>query len=228
MPFRERLSRIREGIGRKSADKRQLEAISSKSSASSTLTLPSESRQHATDVAKPGRQEPAPAAVVLHSDSGLVQPPRYSTFDTTVGSSRLPGQLWRKAYEAVKRDKPKLVDVYEMLLCRELGEEANATDQKQLNQIVWKGLEKTSKGASFREKVSGGLQLMTSLRRLVDSSVQHTAEEAAVWGGVCLLLQVSCCSFQKGRANSNYYRCLKTRSSKRMRIAKGCLMLSQG
>ena len=197
MPFRERLSRIREGIGRKSADKRQLEAISSKSSASSTLTLASESRQHATNVANPGRQEPAPAAVVLHSDSDLVQPLRYSTFDT-IDSSRLPGQLWRKAYEAVKRDKPKLVDVYEMLLCRELGEEANATDQKQLKQIVWKGLEKRSKGAAFREKVEGGLQLLTSIRGLVDSSIKHTAEEAAVWGGVCLLLQVSCCGFQRG------------------------------
>ncbi|MBE3046218.1 hypothetical protein IMZ48_27510, partial [Candidatus Bathyarchaeota archaeon] len=109
----------------------------------------------------------------------------------TASPSTLRGRLWTQAYEAVRKDDSRLVDDYETLLRRVLGGESDPADRRQTDELVREGLEKTKKEAAAKQKIEEGMKVVSSVRVLVDTAVKHAPEAAAVWGGVCLLLQVS-------------------------------------
>lgn len=161
-------------LPRKRADRHRSQTDSAPSS---TPTSASGSRPHAKEF------QPSPT---------IAADPRPDT-----ASPSGPGRLWAQAYEAVKEDKPRLVEAYEELLHRVLGGSGPA-DPKQMHQLVLEGLEKTKKEAAAKEKFEDGMRVIASVSGLVGTAVKHAPESAAAWGGVCLLLQVSS-SFREGR-----------------------------
>lgn len=189
MPFK-RPSKVLEKIGWKRADRGRPPA----SRASSAPTSTSGPRPHAPPVAEPEPQERNPTtAAALRPGPCNAQTSRHVTPDTA-SPSGLPSQLWTQAYDAVKDDKPDLVDAYETLLRCVLGGKSDATDRRQMDELIREGLEKTKKEAAAKQKVEEGIRIISSISNLVGTAVKHAPEAAAAWGGVCLLLQVSHCS----------------------------------
>ena len=188
MPSTKLVSSVREWIGRKTADRRRPQTTPKPSS---TPTSTSEPCPHAPALAAPEHQEPSPtSAAALQSDLCTVQTPCHVTPDTA-SPSGLPGRLWKQAYEAVREDKPDLVEAYETLLRRVLGEGSDPKVRKQMDELVREGLEKTKKEAAAKQKIEDGIHVISSVSNLVGTAVKHAPEAAASLGGVCLLLQVS-------------------------------------
>lgn len=221
--WRTLFSRSREGSGRQSTDQRRPQTTPTPGS---TPTSTSGPRPHTPAVAQPELPPSPTTAVDPQPDPCIAQPPRHATPDTA-SPSGLPGRLWTQAYEAVKEDKPRLVDAYETLLHRMLGGESDPASRKQMDQLVREGLEVTKKEALAKQKIEDGMHVISSVSDLVGTAVKHAPEAAAAWGGVCLLLQVSY-YFQDGRATSYRYRYSKTRSKRRVLIATGWPTSSRG
>ncbi|SPO02440.1 uncharacterized protein DNG_05113 [Cephalotrichum gorgonifer] len=133
----------------------------------------------------------------LQSDSSAEKLPHHA-IPQGGATSRLPGRLWTQAYEAVKKDNPRLVDGYETLLHRVLVGESSPADnpdgdtdpaeeeqtQAQMVQLVEAGLKKTEREAATKLKVLEGMRVVSSVRDLIGSALKHAPEAATAWGGV--------------------------------------------
>ena len=226
-PFREDImsprsffSKIPKALHRKSTDQRRPQA---EPSSSSTPASTSQPRPHAPAVAQPEPRELSPktAAALLPA-----------------AASRLPGRLWTQAYDAVNEANPKLVHAYETLLRRVPGEPDPAPEAEddradveltrtQMVRLVQAGLEKTKGEAEKKKKAGEAVRVISSVRDLVGAALRHAPEAAAAWGGVCLLLQVSC-YLRNRQTSSNWCSWSKTRSRRRVLIATEWLMSSRG
>ena len=129
-----------------------------------------------------------------------------SPAQTTPESSNpgFPGRLWTDAYDSIKQENSKLVQLYEEILRRELGDETSTTTigepeadqtnvnpaQMQMIRLVETAWKKTEKEAAATDKIQEGIRIGTSIKDVVGTALEHAHEAAAAWGGVCLLLQV--------------------------------------
>ncbi|RYP25887.1 hypothetical protein DL768_011651 [Monosporascus sp. mg162] len=142
-------------------------------------------------------QQPSPAPVALQLVSSAAQQPPLQTTPDAANPS-FPGRLWTDAYDAIKKDDPKLVDAYQMVLHRELGGESSAADiregeddqtdaertRTQMVQLVEAGLKKSEKEAAAKHKIQEGMRVVSSVKELVGTALKHAPEAAAAWGGV--------------------------------------------
>lgn len=202
--LRKLLSRTRNITGQESSDctdcTPQTTPESSSASASDGDEL--KPRSHATAVPQPEHQKPSPTTLALQPDSSAEKRPSHAI--SHAGASRLPGQLWTQAYEAVRKDNARLVDGFETLVRHVLGEldpadnppdgencQADET-REQMVRLVEAGLRKTEREAAAKNKIEEGMRVVSSVRDLVGTALKHAPEAATAWGGMCLLLRVSC------------------------------------
>ncbi|KAI1457056.1 WD40 repeat-like protein [Annulohypoxylon moriforme] len=130
--------------------------------------------------------------------------PLAPSYEEASEQPKLQERLWNKAYDDLRSEQPKLVDAYEKLLSSKLrsmdssstdeANEINQTDwgkrQFQMNTLVKAGLEKNQKAATVEKRVQGVLQIVDTVRRLIDGAVQSVPQAAIAWTGVCFALEV--------------------------------------
>jgi hypothetical protein len=121
--------------------------------------------------------------------------------------SSLRGSLWNQAYDLLKVEESDLVDAYERILSRELGKgEWDAVDlepqnnvigqgnseqrRSQMMRLIQAGLDKTGKEATVKQKISDGMQVVQSVRGIIDRAVKASPEASLAWVGVCFGLEV--------------------------------------
>lgn len=166
------------------------------------LKIPSESEPHVQSApSTPLSISPLPPTIVSATQSA-------SSDAATLQHESLRGELWNKAYDGRKDKEAELVEAYEKLLSRELGQETqvdspadnsinlirskNSEARKlQMEQIVRYGLKKTEREASVKSGIEEKTRVLSSMKDLISQAVKSSPEASLAWTGVCFCMQVS-------------------------------------
>jgi hypothetical protein len=118
-------------------------------------------------------------------------------------STSLQERLWNEAYDALKADKPKIVEAYEKFLSTELQNdrgscvtptenEIEPTEQRwhQMERLTHVGLQRTEKDAAAKQNIGDVLQTVNIVKGMVGPAVQAAPEAAVAWVGVSFALEV--------------------------------------
>jgi N-terminal domain of NWD NACHT-NTPase len=110
----------------------------------------------------------------------------------------LPEQLWEQAYDDLKHDEPKLFELYETILSRDLeGVKGNVIEQNrtkrrsQMDRLLNTGLDKTARLVHVETNIGAVINITLSVKEAVDSALQAVPIAAVAWTGVCVALQAS-------------------------------------
>lgn len=87
-----------------------------------------------------------------------------------------------------------------------------------MQQLVQAGLDRTQKQASIKRGIDEGLQVVQTVRGIVDKAVHAAPEAAVAWVGVCLGLEVCMIIFPNRRKSGGVHQ-VETEARSR-RIAK--------
>lgn len=159
--------------------------------------------------------DPQPSASTNPSDADASTAPHASdASDHTASPSSLRERLWNRAYDQARELDPKIVDGYERILSAQLSQEeidflnpphTDSTDdttprneieqdvekrQKQMRQLVQKGLQKIEKETNTKQDVKSVIDVAMVFKEVVDKAVQPSREAALAWVGVCIGVQV--------------------------------------
>ena len=116
-----------------------------------------------------------------------------------------PSQLWDQAYDDLKRDECKLVELYETIISGELdsskGAKGNIIEQtdrmkkrSQMDCLLKTGLDKAAelaKVGKFEKNIGDAINIVLSVKDAVGGALQAVPIAAVAWAGVCVALQVS-------------------------------------
>ena len=109
-----------------------------------------------------------------------------------------PEQLWDQAYDGLKHDEPKLFELYETILSRDLeGVKGNVIEQNrtkrrsQMDRLLNTGLEKTARLVHVEKNIGDAINIVLSVKAAVGSALQTVPIAAVAWTGVCVALQAS-------------------------------------
>ena len=135
-------------------------------------------------------------------DDGNRQDAQEATFAQKEPAIRTPPeQLWDQAYDDLKHDEPKLLELYETILSRDLdsskGAEGNVIEQNrtkgrfQIDRLLNTGLDKTAKLVHVEKSIGDAINIILSVKEAVGSALQAVPIAAVAWTGVCVALQAS-------------------------------------
>ena len=116
-----------------------------------------------------------------------------------------PSQLWDQAYDDLKCDECKLVELYETIISRELdsskGAEGNIIEQtdrmkrrSQMDHLFETGLDKTAeltKVGKVEKNIGDAINIVLSVKDAIGGALQAVPIAAVAWVGVCVALQAS-------------------------------------
>ena len=121
-------------------------------------------------------------------------------------TTKRPGlseQLRNDAYEELRKENPKLISAYEIVLSKrlyenEVDQESNANDiaidvttrKKQLQQIITKGLLKTEREAAKKKAVAAGIEAVDRIKGAIANGLQPSPEATLVWTALTAILPV--------------------------------------
>jgi len=139
--------------------------------------------------------------------------PGPSTPGPATSQPSLSERLWNQAYDQTKADDFSTVDIYEKILSASLDQkdadpadashtvdltsQQNTIEQDskkrcvQMRQLVQDGLKRTERDAKVKRGVEDGIQVVMTVKEVVDKAVQAAPEAAIAWVGVCFALEVS-------------------------------------
>ena len=116
-------------------------------------------------------------------------------------------RVWSRAYNDLRKEDPKLVKAYETFFCepgdgksRSRHSESRTNEIEQMNiedrrlqmaRLVGAGLENTEIEAAVKSKIKGGVDVISSVKKLIDVAVYSVPQAAPAWAAVSLVLQVS-------------------------------------
>lgn len=115
-------------------------------------------------------------------------------------------EVWNKAYEAIVKDDPKLVESYLKALKASLQSEGTsdsidpdvsaemndpAKREETMTKLVESGRKKVEKSAKATERLGEFANGVLQCKAAVDLAVQNIPQAALPWAGVCIGLQVS-------------------------------------
>uniref|UniRef100_A0A093V477 NWD NACHT-NTPase N-terminal domain-containing protein n=1 Tax=Talaromyces marneffei PM1 TaxID=1077442 RepID=A0A093V477_TALMA len=92
--------------------------------------------------------------------------------------------LWNQAYGKLKASETKQPEL------NSFGSEGNKIGQNletrslQMQQLVQLGLERTQKAANIKGRIGDGLDVVDSLRGIMDQAVSASAEASIAWVGI--------------------------------------------
>jgi N-terminal domain of NWD NACHT-NTPase len=114
-----------------------------------------------------------------------------------------PEQLWDQAYDDLKADEPKLVELYETILSTELDgsskeDKANVIEQTdqtkrlfQMGSLLNTGLDKIEKLSKVKKNIGDAINIVLSVKEAIGNGLQAVPIAALAWAGVCVALQAS-------------------------------------
>ena len=108
-------------------------------------------------------------------------------------------RLWNEAYDLLKRDEPKLMNAYELLLAKELNGDTkgntiatNASERRaQMQEVIDKGLTKTESEAAKKKSIGAVVQILNSVKNVVGAGLQPSFEATLAWTALTAALPVS-------------------------------------
>lgn len=113
--------------------------------------------------------------------------------------SALQTRLWNKAYEGVKQKEPTVAEAYEKILFVEIPKaqhdstgatsEQNATSAEMI-QLVNTGVERTKKEVEIKGTVKQWLDIVNSVKGVIDNAIKVAPDAAVAWAGICIGLEV--------------------------------------
>ncbi|KAL0933735.1 nwd1 protein [Colletotrichum truncatum] len=143
---------------------------------------------------------------VSHHNSPSSDPiPEASTpLQTPISTASLKERLWNQAYDELKSSELEIVEAYEKLLSAQLSEDhltstAVADNQikptsqgrwRQMERLVEAGLQKTSKDAATKQKISDMIYIISPLKEVVGKALQAAPQAAIAWVGVSFALEM--------------------------------------
>ena len=156
-------------------------------------------------------QQPAPTISANHSPlASPVAPPALTTsYAQAVPSAAIeppplsePEGLWDRAYDDLKADEPKLLELYETILSRELDDSSKeakrnvietdpAKRRSQMDRLLNTGLDKTERLAKVEKNIGVAINIVLSVKEAIGSALQPVPIAALAWTGICVALQVS-------------------------------------
>jgi hypothetical protein len=155
----------------------------------SVVGLPASSAQ---ELATPSAEYPSPPATT-NSPAPEATSAQKETAITTP-----PEQLWDHAYDVLKPDEPKLFELYETILSRDLNSseeniiEQNRTNRRsQMDRLLNTGLDKTARLVHVEKSIGDAVKIVLSVKEAVGSALQAVPIAAVAWTGVCVALQAS-------------------------------------
>lgn len=174
--------------------------------ASSATASPPTAPRHQSVLSEPNRSSsisypPLP-------DTAEAQELRTASIDSRSQTALQTTQerLWNEAYDELKNSETKTVEAYEKILSAEIrsgdlaptntasiGNEIIQTRdgrQIQMKELVKSSLERTQKVASIKERINDGMQVVYTVKDIVDKAVKAAPEAAIVWASVCFGLEV--------------------------------------
>ncbi|KAF3402610.1 hypothetical protein DPV78_003938 [Talaromyces pinophilus] len=106
-------------------------------------------------------------------------------------------RLWNQAYDDLKTIEARTVEAYEKLLSSELqagsgnkiGQSLEARSS-QMQQLVQLGLERTKKIATIQGLVADGLDVVDSLKGIIDQAVNASPEASIAWAGISFGIEI--------------------------------------
>ncbi|KUL83182.1 hypothetical protein ZTR_10107 [Talaromyces verruculosus] len=106
-------------------------------------------------------------------------------------------RLWNQAYDDLKTSEARTVETYEKLLSSELqAGSGNKIGQSlegkssQMQQLVQLGLERTKKIATIKGLVADGLDVVDSLKGIIDQAVNASPEASIAWAGISFGIEI--------------------------------------
>ncbi|KAM0258102.1 hypothetical protein ACHAQJ_004007 [Trichoderma viride] len=122
----------------------------------------------------------------------------------------LQERLWNQAYDELKADEPQAIDAYETILSNrldpnnspknEIGKTPDAR-REQMQQLVQNGLERSCKESSIKQRIGQGLEVVQSVKEIVDKAIQVAPQAAVAWVGVCVGLEILSKPITEARSN---------------------------
>ncbi|KAH8659004.1 hypothetical protein BGZ61DRAFT_540345 [Ilyonectria robusta] len=113
--------------------------------------------------------------------------------------SALQTRLWNKAYEGVKQKEPTVAEAYEKILFVEIPKaqhdstgatsEQNATSAEMI-QLVNTGVERTKKEVEIKGTVKQWLDIVNSVKGVIDNAIKVAPDAAVAWAGICIGLEI--------------------------------------
>jgi N-terminal domain of NWD NACHT-NTPase len=176
------------------------------------------------DTSQPAQSSPVPVSMALQSPAQVAsshgpsvpsvqKPPLTSPTaapaptapSATIEPMTLSGpeDLWDQAYDDLKNNQPKLLEYYEAILSRELGDsskevkengiekEDRTTRRSQMDRLLNTGLDRTKKLADVENNMGDAINIVLSVKDAISSALQPVPIAALAWMGVCVALEVS-------------------------------------
>ncbi|KAL6693044.1 quinon protein alcohol dehydrogenase-like superfamily [Trichoderma pleuroticola] len=114
-------------------------------------------------------------------------------------------RLWDEAYDAIKHEDAKLVEGYERILSQYLQGNGSTTDsdtsppnaiiaespdarRQQMNELIRRGLDKTSREAKVKDGLGTAMGIVLSLKDMVSTAIAAVLQASIAWSGVCVAL----------------------------------------
>jgi hypothetical protein len=156
----------------------------------------------------PSVQQPATTLSAEHSPPAPpIAPPAPTTSCAQTALSApvdlTPEQLWDRAYDDLKADKPKLLMLYETMLSCELDDSLKETKENVIEQrdpvkrrsqidcLFNAGLDKAQKLVNVEKNIGDAINIVLSVKEAIGSALQAVPIAALAWTGVCVALQAS-------------------------------------
>lgn len=177
------------------------------------------------DTSQPAQSSPVPVSMALQSPAQVASshgpsvpsvqksataisaehPPLTSPTATPATTAPLtrPEDLWDQAYDDLKNNQPKLLEYYEAILSRELGDRSKEVKENgvetadwtkrrsQIDRLLNTGLDRTKKLAKVENSMGDAINIVLSVKDAISSALQHVPIAALAWVGVCVALEAS-------------------------------------
>ncbi|KAL4725922.1 hypothetical protein ACLX1H_006596 [Fusarium chlamydosporum] len=190
-----RLSRIKEKL-------RSRQGAEGSSSEQSVTASSSSMQQHASSSTRPLNETQVDKRISSTTDN--LQLTSTPATDRQDAPASLPEKLWKAAYSALEQKEPEVVKAYEEILLKVQEEWNNADVPPELEKLeqskslgscnmwrlIYTGLKRSKRQAELKESVSSGLQIVDSIKGVVDKAVKYSPGASVVWAGASLGLEI--------------------------------------
>ncbi|PHH50007.1 Vegetative incompatibility protein HET-E-1 [Ceratocystis fimbriata CBS 114723] len=147
--------------------------------------------------------QPEPVPVLQAS---LDTPSPLPTNSESESLASLQEKIWSQAYDGLREKEPKLVQAFEDVVSAEIHHNEldiaptnRFKDSESINRelklhliqkLVQNGIDRTKKEASLKQGIDDSLQVVNSVRGIIDSALRAAPEAAAVWATFCLGIEI--------------------------------------